>query len=277
MDNVAFSLFWFEVYWYGIFYMIAFLIVYFFLYYLGKIGLYKKYPKLDNLLKNDVDLIIIYCILWVIIWGRLWYVLIYDLWYYLANPLKILYVWEWWMAFIGWMIWVLLSMLLLKKNQKLSNDELWLLFDSLVVLLPFGIALGRFGNYLNQEIYWIPVRDDFLNTDLWQFVQQINLLHVYEKVDKQLRWNTNFISIILEWIILGCITLFAGIRRIILKKYKPWFIVWLFLVFYSFFRFFIEYLRVDSQSEFLLFLTRSQWFFVGFFVVGIYLLFRKRG
>ena len=44
-----------------------------------------------------------------------------------------------------------------------------------------------------------------------------------------------------------------------------------FLLFYSVVRFVFEYVRVDSQMEIIGFMSKSQWFFVVFIVVAIFI------
>jgi prolipoprotein diacylglyceryltransferase len=55
------------------------------------------------------------------------------------------------------MIGVAISFAVLAWKKKFRFKELVVLFDLIVSILPFGIMLGRLGNYLNQELYGIVV------------------------------------------------------------------------------------------------------------------------
>ena len=97
------------------------------------------------------------------------------------------------------------------------------MFDILLVLLPIGIALGRVGNYLNQELYgiiatgWLPR----LGYPLFSLLQQINILHVYPTVDSFLRVNTNFLSIFFEGLVIFVTGLFVFRHQIRHKLWRP--------------------------------------------------------
>lgn len=266
---VAFSVFGVNVYWYGIFYLIGFILTYFFLFFLGKSNILSKYPKLQNFLKNNLDDLMIALIIWVLVGGRLWEVFIYEWDYYSQNPLEIVKVWHWGMSFFGWMMWVVLSLIILFRIKKLGWKDFLLFLDCIVFIVPIWIMLWRFGNYLNQELYWLVVSE--WAWWLWEwfvsFLTNLNFFHVYPKIDSLLRVNTNFISILFEWIMLFLLIFFVSLKQIKKENVKIWLNSSVFLIFYSLFRFFIEYLRVDSQSQIVWVFTTSQWLFLSLFVV----------
>ena len=274
---VAFSVFWINIYWYGIFYLIGFIIAYLFLYLLWKSNILSKYSSLQNFLRENLDDLMIALIIWVLLGWRLWEVLIYERDYFLNNPSEIIKVWHWGMSFFGWMIWVIISLIVLFKVKKLSWKIFVLLLDCLAFIIPIWIILWRFGNYLNQELYWLVVPDwvRWFSDSLVSLLTNLNIFHVYPKIDSLLRVNTNFISILFEWVILFLIMLFVSLKQIKKKNIKIWLNSSVFLFFYSLFRFFIEYLRVDSQSQIVGWLTTSQWLFLCLFIVGIFVFVRK--
>lgn len=266
---VAFSVFWVNVYRYGIFYLIWFLLTYFFLRFLWRSAILSEYPKLQNFLKNNLDDLMIALIIWVLVGGRLWEVFIYEWDYFSQNLSEIVKVWHWGMSFFGWMLWVILSVACLFVIKKLSRKDFLLLLDCVVFILPIGIILWRLGNYLNQELYGLVVPEWawWLSEWLVSFLTNLNFFHVYPKVDSLLRVNTNFISILFEWIVLFLLILFVSLRQIKKENIKIWLNSSVFLIFYSLFRFFIEYLRVDSQSQMVWIFTVSQWLFLCLFVI----------
>lgn len=267
---IAFSIGTINIYRYGIFYAISFLLWYVFLKYQASKRIPSKYPKIKDILKNDTETLIIYLILWVLIWGRVGHILIYDFQYYLSNPLEIFEIRKGWMSFIGWIIWVCLSLWIFKTKNKISNTELLFLFDWILVITPIWIALGRVGNFLNQELYWIAIPNRILeHTKISNLLQQLHIFHVYDKVDNLLRINTNFISSFLEWLVLFIITISVFYFK---KEKKTWFISGIFLLYYSMIRFILEYIRYDSQSEFIWYFTKSQRFFLVFIIIWIIIL-----
>lgn len=268
---VAFTIFWRDIYRYGIFYLIWFIIAYIFLYIIWKKHIFHRFSKLQNLLENDLETLFIILILWVLIWWRLGHVLIYDFQYFLHNPLDIFKIWQWWMAFIWWIIWVMLWISIYIFKKKFSTKEFIILLDLLACILPLCIAFGRLWNFLNQELYGIPFPTNIFNRQIetiekWKSTW---LLHVYNKIDNTLRINTNFLSIIFEWILLFITLIAIFIKQTKQRKRRIWKISIIFLFWYSIVRFILEYIRQDSQSEFIGPFTKSQRFFLIFIVIWV--------
>ena len=267
---IAFSIFWINVYRYWIFYLIGFILAYFFLFFIWKKQYFHKFPKLQNLLENDLETLFIILILWVLIWWRLGHVLIYDFQYFIDNLLDIFKIWQWWMSFIGGILWVVLWVSLFIRKKKFSRKEYIILLDLLCCILPICIAFWRLWNFLNQELYWIIFNNPFWRSEwtIWTLTS-LWFLHTYNKIDSLLRINTNLLSIIFEWIMLFITLIIIFIKQIKNDKRKIWKIWVFFLLRYSTIRFLFEYLRQDSQSEFIWPFTRSQRFFIIFIIVGI--------
>ena len=268
---IAFSIGSIDVYRYGIFYFIAFLAGYLFLYRISKKNIFwNVFPHLQTFLQKHIDDLILCIFAWVLIGGRLGHIIIYDFQYYIQNPAEIFQVRKWWMSFIGGILGVTLSLALLVWKKRLTRKEFFLLGDLIFAILPFGIMLGRIGNFLNQELYGIVVSDWLprLWYPIFSLLHDIGFFHVYPQIDSQLRVNTNLLSGIFEWLVLLIITLSVVRTRVKTKRPQPGKIVAIFLMGYSFIRFFLEYLRADSQLEFHGWFTTSQWFFIVFFVIG---------
>lgn len=267
---IAFSIFGLDIYRYWIFYLMGFLLAYCFLYFIWKKEFFHKFPKLQNLLENDLETLLIILVLWVLIWWRLGHVLIYDLQYFLNNPLNIFKVRQWWMSFIWWILWVMLWISILIRKKNFSRKEFIILLDLLACILPLCIALWRLWNFLNQELFWITFDNPFLwPTSTISTLRSLWFLHIYDKIDSSLRVNTNLLSIIFEWFLLFICLIIIFLKQIKQKKRKIWKISMIFLFRYSSVRFFLEYLRQDSQAEFIWPFTKSQRFFMVFIIIWI--------
>jgi phosphatidylglycerol---prolipoprotein diacylglyceryl transferase len=183
------------------------------------------------------------------------------------------------MSFIGGIFGVTIALAILAWKKRFTAKEFLLLGDLIFAILPFGIMIGRIGNFLNQELYgvivsnWLPT----LGYPIFSLLNDLNLFHVYSHVDTFLRVNTNFLSSLFEGFVLLLITLSIIRRRIKTKTPQPGKIVAVFFIGYSFIRFFLEYLRADSQLEFHGRFTTSRRYFLFFFIIGILIfIFRKR-
>lgn len=268
---VAFSIWSLHIYRYGILYLIGFIFWYLGFKYIARRRFFAtKYPWIQTILEKHLEDLLIIIFLGVVLGGRLGHVIIYSLPYYLAHPGEIVRFRDGGMSFIGGLFGVIIGVLSFWKRKKWTSRDLLVLFDIFLILLPIGIALGRVGNYLNQELYgiiatgWLPR----LGYPLFSLLNDLNILHVYPTVDEFLRVNTNFLSIFFEWIVVFVIGLFVFRSQMRHKLWRPWMRSAVFLMIYSFVRFRLEYLRADSQMEFRGRFTISQRFFIAFFIAG---------
>jgi len=88
------------------------------------------------------------------------------------------------------------SIALFVKLKNLTRKDFLFLFDLILIFVPLGIFFGRFGNYLNQELYGIPVSE--LPQRLSQVFSTFGLVHQYSRIDEIQRVNTNFLSMLFE-------------------------------------------------------------------------------
>ncbi len=276
---IAFSIGSVDIYRYGIFYFIAFLAGYLFFHRIAKKNIFwKTFPRLQTFFQKNIDDLILCIFVWVLIGGRLGHVIIYDFQYYLQHPAQIFQVRRWGMSFIWWMFGVVIAFTALARKKKFRFKEIVLLFDIILAILPFGIMLGRIGNYLNQELYGVVVSNRLpkLWYPIFSLFNDIGLFHVYPQVDTFLRVNTNFLSSFFEGFVLLVITLLVIRKRVKTKVPQPGKIVAVFLLRYSSVRFLLEYLRADSQLEFHGRFSVSQRFFLWFLLLGCGVRIRSR-
>tara|TARA_B100000003_G_scaffold207003_1_gene223629 strand:- start:277 stop:1056 length:780 start_codon:yes stop_codon:yes gene_type:complete len=247
-DPVAIEIFSFEIRWYSLAYIAGILIGW---------TLSKKIFLSDKEIKDKFDDYITYLILGIILGGRLGYVLFYNFNYYLNNFFDIFKIWQGGMSFHGGVIGIILvSIWFSKKN----NHNTFKYLDVVSIVAPIGIFFGRVANFINSELYGTE-------TNLPWGVKFI-------KVDDLFRHPSQLYEALFEGVILFIILLYFR-NRGLLKK--PGFISGLFLIFYSIFRFIIEFFRVpDEQLGYLIFnLTLGQIISFIFLIIGIYLITTK--
>ena len=140
MERVALDLGIIQVYWYSIFIFLGALAACILIY------LEAKKRKLnDEFIVN----LAFNAIIFGIIGARLYYVL-FNLDYYMQNPIEILEIWNGGLAIHGGLIaGGLFTVYYCKKNKV----ETLKVFDIIVVGLILGQAIGRWGNFFNQEAY----------------------------------------------------------------------------------------------------------------------------
>ena len=247
-DPVAIHIFSVEIRWYSLAYIIGIL--------LGWI-LSKRVFINDPQLKEKFDDYIAYIIIGIIIGGRLGYVLLYNFDYYLNNLIDIFKIWQGGMSFHGGLIGIIaVSVLFAKKN----NQNPFIYLDVVSIVAPIGIFFGRIANFINSELYGIE-------TNLPWSVQFIQIDNLY-------RHPSQLYEAIFEGLILFIILIYfrkKGFMKI------PGLISGLFLIFYSIFRFLIEFVRVPDEQLGYIFLnlTMGQVISFIFFLIGSYLVITK--
>ena len=247
-DPVAFQIFTLEIRWYSLAYIAGILIGW----YLSK----KIFISTEKIKKNFDDYLT-YLILGIIIGGRLGYVFFYNFGYYSQNLNEIIMIWQGGMSFHGGLLGVILATFLFAKK---NNHNPFEYLDIVALVSPIGIFFGRIANYINSELYGIETKMP------WAVK--------FTKVDDLFRHPSQLYEAALEGLILFIILLYfryKGFLKI------PATISGIFLTFYSFFRFIVEFFRVpDEQLGYLFFnLTMGQIISLIFFIVGIYLIFKK--
>ena len=247
-DPVAFQIFSLEIRWYSLSYIIGILIGWF---------LSKRIFISNNELRDKFDDYITYLILGIIIGGRLGYVFFYNFEYYMNNFSDIFKVWQGGMSFHGGLLGIIfVSILFAKKN----DHDPFRYLDVVAIVAPIGIFFGRIANFINSELYGIE-------TNLPWGVK-------FLKIDNLNRHPSQIYEAIFEGIILFLILLYFR-KKGFMKS--PGMISGLFLIFYSIFRFSIEFFRVpDEQLGYLFFkLTMGQIMSFLFLLIGTFLTLKK--
>ena len=247
-DPVAFSFFSLEIRWYSLSYIFGIIIAWIYC---------KKFLIKDKKILYLFDDLISYLIIGLILGGRLGYVFIYNFDYYSKNLTEILMIWNGGMSFHGGLIGVIIATYIFSKKNKINAFSF---LDLISMSAPIGIFLGRISNFINSELYG-------RKTNFFWGVK-------FEKVDDNFRHPSQIYEAIFEGIIL------FFLLNYFFKKYlykTPGLISAIFLIFYSTFRFFIEYTREpDIQIGYILYnLSLGQMLSLLFLVFGIFLFYKK--
>ncbi|GAB7387977.1 prolipoprotein diacylglyceryl transferase [Bacillaceae bacterium] len=197
-----------------------------------------------------------------IIGARTYYV-IFEWEYYRMHPEDIIAVWEGGLAIHGALLASLLTAYIFAKVKNLS---FWKLADIAAPSIIIGQAIGRWGNFMNQEAHGGPVSREFLeNLLLPDWI--INQMYIHD-LGTYVHPTFLYESV---WNLLGFLFL-IWFRRLNPRRGELFlaYVIW-----YSLGRFFIEGMRTDS-----LMLTETirmaQFISVLLIVLALFLLFIRR-
>ncbi|MGG3799956.1 prolipoprotein diacylglyceryl transferase [Metabacillus fastidiosus] len=222
LNRIAFELGPITIYWYAIFIVTGVII-----------GLWiaNKEAARKNLPKEIISDLILWALPISIITARIYYV-IFRWEYYSQNIGDIIKIWEGGLAIHGALIGGVATVIVYSKKKNLS---FWLLVDILAPSLILAQAIGRWGNFMNQEVHGGPVSREFLEIlQLPEFI--INQMYINGQY-----YHPTFLYEFV-WNIIGFVILIL-LRR---AKLKTGELFLSYLIWYSFGRFFIEALRTDN-------------------------------
>ena len=217
-SRVAFTVFGRDIYWYGI--LIAFAV-------LAGIWIALRGAKRHNWKEDDVVDFALWAVPVSVICARLYYV-IFEWGMFRDNPIKILYIWEGGLAIYGAVIGGIATAVVFCRARKLS---FWDLADIVAPSLVLGQAIGRWGNFFNQEAFGIEVT----NPKLMWFPMAVRI-----DATNTVHYATFFYESL--WCFLIFIFLMAMRRKF---KHKGDVFLW-YTMLYAFERMFVEGLRTDS-------------------------------
>ena len=247
-DPVAFQIMSFEIRWYSLAYILGIII--------GWILCKKIFIKnLD--INQKFDDYITYLIIGIVIGGRLGYVLFYNFNYYINNIFDIFKIWQGGMSFHGGLLGIIIASILFAKK---NNQDLFVYTDLVSLVAPIGIFFGRLANFINSELYGK--------------VTEVPWAVTFVQVDNLSRHPSQLYEAIFEGIILFILLLYFRSKNFLAK---PGLISGLFLIFYSVFRFCIEFFRVpDEQIGYLIFnLSMGQIISLVFIMIGTIVFYLK--
>lgn len=219
IDPVAFSLGPLSVRWYGLMYLFGFAFA------MWLAGRRADAPN-SGWTRNEVSDLLFYGFLGVILGGRIGYVLFYNFDLFLANPTYLFKIWTGGMSFHGGLIGVITAMIWFAHKTK---RHFFTVADFVAPLIPFGLGVGRIGNFMNGE--------------LWGRVTDVPWAIIFPEAGPEPRHPSQLYQFALEGVVLFIIL------NLFWRKNPPrGAISGMFLLFYGLFRFLVEFVRQpDSQ------------------------------
>ncbi len=149
IDPVALSLGPLSIKWYGLAYLVGLLLGWGYIRHLLSTPRIWA-PKPVPMTLAQVDDLLLYMTVGVVLGGRLGYIFLYEPETYLANPAKMIAVWEGGMSFHGALMGCALSCWLFGRNHKISGLTAT---DLVTASVPMGLVFGRFANFINAELW----------------------------------------------------------------------------------------------------------------------------
>lgn len=144
VDPIAFSFGPVQIRWYGILLAFGFFLGYHVLHFLA---------RRQGVKQEVIDDAFLWLIPLSIIGARLFEVVIYNPTYYLANPLKVFFIWEGGISVHGGILGAVIATFIVAKKHTVHFYDIADLYPA-----PFflGAALGRIGNFINGELIGKP-------------------------------------------------------------------------------------------------------------------------
>jgi len=175
--------------------------------------------------------LIFYLIIISLIGARFGHVVFFNFSYYLQNPIDVFKVWHGGLSIQGALLFGFLTVVFWARHHKIN---FWKLTDGLVLAVPLGQAIGRWGNYFNQELFGRPT------AGWWGIpIEVTNRVEGYK--DFIYFHPTFFYEFILNLVLFIILYLFSN--RL---KLKTGILTLFYFIGYGLIRFFMEFVRIDD-------------------------------
>jgi phosphatidylglycerol:prolipoprotein diacylglycerol transferase len=232
MDPIAFQIGPIAVHWYGI------LIV------VGIVAAAYLATFMARLWGEDPQLVwdaLVWCVLLGVVGARLYHVLTptpsmgVDQWYYFRHPLEIFATWKGGLGIYGAVAGGALGLYLVVRRAK---RDYWRWLDIMVPGLALAQAIGRWGNYVNQELYGQPTNlpwgipiDPLYRLPGYEIYERFHPTFLYESI----------------WSLATCLVLVFLTWRY-RDKLASGIVACIYFISYSTIRFLLEFIRLDSPA-----------------------------
>lgn len=227
MDNIILDLGFIQIKWYSFFILLAMLTASFLIY---------KEAKKKHINEEILINLIFYGIIIGIIGARLYYV-IFNFNYYINNLLEIFMIWKGGLAIHGGIIAALIFLIIYCKKNKIN---IMLLLDIIVIGLIIAQAIGRWGNFFNQEAFGrITSFENLQKLKLPNFIIDGMFINGYY------REPTFLLESLFSTIGFIILIILRKIKKLKVGQLSSFYLIW-----YGIIRFIIESLRSDSLMLF---------------------------
>jgi phosphatidylglycerol:prolipoprotein diacylglycerol transferase len=218
INPVAVSIGPFEVHWYGLMYLAGFVGGW----WLGYIRTRRAGTEWRAAEMSDL---LFYIALGIVLGGRIGYTLLYNFNGFIEDPAVIFRIWQGGMSYHGGMIGVFIALWLYGRH---TGRTFFTVTDYIAPIIPFGLATGRLGNFINGELWGRP-------TELpWGMV--------FPFVDDQPRHPSMLYELLLEGVVM-----FIILWTFSSKPRPTMAISGLYLICYGVFRFAVEFVRAPDE------------------------------
>lgn len=232
-----------SLHWYGAMYVLSFVFAIWFL----------KHHKCfftSTLKLNEQDIEYLFCLVFlgVLIGGRVGYAIFYQWSFFSQNLLWVFKIWQGGMSFHGGLIGVIISIMFFSYCKGCSFFKI---SDLIIPVVPFGLGLGRLGNFINGELWgrvtvnvpWAMLFNNAIYQDLLISQEDLKWRLLFDYYGALPRHPSQLYEMFLEGIVLFLII------NLFIRKLRPiGSVSGLFLTFYGLFRILAECFRQpDSQ------------------------------
>jgi len=275
LDPIALHLpFWpHGIHWYGIMYLAGFVIAY-------VLGMRRvRAGRLPGINEEGFSDLLFYGGVGVVLGGRIGYILFYNFSEFMADPMMLFRINEGGMSFHGGLIGVMVAVAWWSRKNKLHVFDT---IDFVAPIVPPGLALGRFGNFINGELWgkftqadWGVIFPQSLSGAYANLAPlQLQALHASGELNQFARHPTQLYQMLLEGVLLFMFLFWFTRKPRARYAASGWF-----ALLYGIFRFLMEFLRIpDAQLGYYAgdWLTMGQILSVPLIVIGLVFLFMSR-
>jgi len=253
-DPILISIGFINIYWYGLFMVLAILAGLAVSLQLAKYYAQNEvHPKstcstapLGYEIKKDLILDLAFVLIISGLIGARVYDVFLELPYYLQNPIDVFKIWQGGLAIHGAIIGGLIGAWIFFRKYNLKNY--WQIISIITPGLALGQAIGRWGNYFNQELFGVPTNAP------WGI--PINILNRPEAYINFEYFHPTFLYESIGSFIIFLILIRLHFYIIKNKQHSSFFIlhsslIVVYLLLYSVLRFSLEFIRIDYAPELL--------------------------
>ncbi|MBN1915816.1 prolipoprotein diacylglyceryl transferase [Candidatus Dojkabacteria bacterium] len=198
-----------------------------------------KLAKTDQKFRKETRKFDIYeALIWIIIPG----VLLGRIFYFVQNASmsgvfpEIYKVWDGGLSIFGGVLGGVLGIIIYLKRSKINTFPT---LDHVFIAIPLGHAVGRWANFINQEIYGLPT-----NLPWKMYISPENKVGIAPEFVGEKFYHPLFLyEFILNLVLFGVLYFLFKAKN---KRFDGFFIS-VYLVGYGLIRFFIEFLRLDPK------------------------------